>query len=43
MEDEIDQNKVYFVCKKCGFVFQDDPYFFPIKCPQCGSEDTART
>ncbi|MFQ6121049.1 MAG: hypothetical protein ACE5KE_14335 [Methanosarcinales archaeon] len=43
MEEYIDQSKVYFICNVCSFVFQADPYFFPIKCPQCGSEDTERT
>ncbi|WP_462272504.1 hypothetical protein [Methanohalophilus sp.] len=41
--DGIDQAKVYFVCNTCSFVFQADPNFMPIKCPQCGSEDTVRT
>ncbi|SNY21221.1 MULTISPECIES: hypothetical protein [Methanohalophilus] len=41
--DDIDQSKVYFVCNTCSFVFQADPNFIPIKCPQCGSEDTVRT
>ena len=41
--DGIDQNKVYFVCRTCNFVFEEDPSFFPIRCPQCGSEDTMRT
>ena len=39
----VDQDKVYFSCKTCGFVFQADPFFFPIVCPQCGSEDCMRT
>ena len=43
MEEDIDQEKVFFVCKRCGFVFQFDPYFFPVICPQCGSEDCMRT
>ncbi len=42
MED-VDQTKVFFLCKTCKFVFEADPDFFPIKCPQCGSEDTMRT
>jgi predicted Zn-ribbon and HTH transcriptional regulator len=42
MEDGIDPNKVYFKCNVCEFVFQDDPNFIPIKCPQCGSENTMR-
>ncbi|MEL4306348.1 MULTISPECIES: hypothetical protein [Methanococcoides] len=42
MED-IDQSMVYFRCNVCEFVFQADPNFFPITCPQCGSEDTSRT
>ena len=25
------------------FVFEADPDFFPVICPQCGSEDTMRT
>ncbi|AFC98939.1 hypothetical protein Mtc_0168 [Methanocella conradii HZ254] len=41
--EEVDQSKVFFICKTCGFVFEADPYFFPIVCPQCGSEDTTRT
>jgi predicted Zn-ribbon and HTH transcriptional regulator len=42
MED-IDQSKVFFLCKTCGFVFEEDPDLVPVRCPQCGSEDTART
>ncbi|MBP2029860.1 rubrerythrin [Methanohalophilus levihalophilus] len=41
--EEIDQSKVYYRCTVCDFVFQDDPNFFPIICPQCGSEETERT
>jgi len=40
--EEIDQSKVFFRCNVCEFVFQDDPNFFPITCPQCGSEETER-
>ncbi len=42
-DEGIDQNKVYFACRTCGFVFQEDPSHFPILCPQCGSEDCIRT
>jgi len=42
MED-IDQSKVFFVCKRCGYVFEEDPDRFPIVCPQCASEDCERT
>ena len=42
-DEGIDQNKVYFLCKTCDFVFQADPSHFPIICPQCGSEDCMRT
>lgn len=42
MED-VDQSKVFFVCKTCGFVFEADPDLFITVCPQCGSEDTMRT
>lgn len=41
--EEIDQSKVFFVCKTCNFIFEADPSFFSIICPQCGSEDTMRT
>lgn len=41
--DDIDQSKVYFVCRTCNYVFEADPNFCPIVCPQCGSEDTMRT
>lgn len=41
--DDIDQSMVYFVCGVCGFTFQSDPNFIPITCPQCGSENVART
>lgn len=40
---EVDQDKVFFRCNTCNFVFQHDPFTVPIKCPQCGSEDTERT
>jgi predicted Zn-ribbon and HTH transcriptional regulator len=39
----VDQSKVFFICKSCDFVFEADPNFMPILCPQCGSEDTDRT
>ncbi|HTY91815.1 MAG TPA: hypothetical protein VMC84_11615 [Methanocella sp.] len=42
MED-IDQNKVFYMCRTCGFVFEENPDCFPVRCPQCGSEDTERT
>lgn len=41
--DDVNQSMVYFRCNVCDFVFQADPNFVPIKCPQCGSEDTVRT
>jgi predicted Zn-ribbon and HTH transcriptional regulator len=41
--DDFDQTKVFFACKTCGFVFEEDPDRFPVSCPQCGSEDTTRT
>jgi predicted Zn-ribbon and HTH transcriptional regulator len=43
MSFEIDQSKVFFRCTVCGYVFQEDPYKMPIRCPQCGSEDTELT
>jgi Zn finger protein HypA/HybF involved in hydrogenase expression len=42
MEPEIDQSKVFFRCTVCDFVFQDEPNFFSIIVPRCGSEDTER-
>ncbi|MHC1583791.1 MAG: hypothetical protein ACXQTM_04070 [Methanosarcinales archaeon] len=42
MGDKIDQSKVYYECCICGFVFQADPNFIPILCPQCGSEEAVR-
>ncbi|MFP4654630.1 MAG: hypothetical protein ACLFMM_02970 [Methanohalobium sp.] len=41
--DNIDQSMVFFRCSICNFEFQANPDFIPIKCPQCGSEDTQRT
>ena len=43
MSFEIDQDKVFYVCKTCGYVFQEDPDKMPIRCPQCGGENTGRT
>ncbi|ADB57802.1 hypothetical protein Arcpr_0738 [Archaeoglobus profundus DSM 5631] len=34
--------EVYFQCDTYGYVFLENPYKFPIKCPQCGSEDVVR-
>ncbi|MDY6966167.1 MAG: hypothetical protein SVM80_09425 [Halobacteriota archaeon] len=42
MELDIDQNKVYFKCNVCEYVFQADPEIL-IKCPMCGTEDVSRT
>jgi predicted Zn-ribbon and HTH transcriptional regulator len=42
MEEEIDPNKVYFQCSVCNFVFQENPFMLPIKCPQCGAENPIR-
>ena len=42
MED-VDQSKVFYECKTCGFVFEENPDNFLVRCPQCGSEDTVRT
>nr|MCR5853512.1 hypothetical protein [Methanophagales archaeon] len=42
MED-LDAGKVFFVCNICGYVFQEDPFKMPVRCPQCGSEDVSRT
>ncbi|MEM2933679.1 MAG: hypothetical protein QXL78_02000 [Methanocellales archaeon] len=42
-EDELDQSKVFFICNVCGFIFQEDPDKFPVKCPQCGEEKVSRT
>jgi predicted Zn-ribbon and HTH transcriptional regulator len=42
MED-VDQSKVFFICKRCGYVFEENPELSPVRCPQCGSEDTDRT
>ena len=41
--DDIDQSMVYFACNVCDFVFQSDPNFIPVVCPQCGCEDVVRT
>jgi len=41
-EIELDQNKVYFSCKVCGYLFEEDPDLMPIRCPQCDSEDTEK-
>ncbi len=41
--DDIDQSMVYFACNVCEFMFQSDPNFVPIVCPQCGSENVVRT
>ncbi|SNQ60896.1 hypothetical protein [Candidatus Methanoperedens nitratireducens] len=41
--EEVNQSAAFFKCNICGFVFEADPNFIPIPCPQCGSEDTART
>ena len=41
--DEYDPNKVYFRCNTCEFLFMEDPFLFPVRCPQCGSEDVVRT
>ncbi|OFV66629.1 MAG: hypothetical protein SBU_000596 [Candidatus Syntrophoarchaeum butanivorans] len=38
---EIDQNKVYFKCITCEYVFQEDPMIV-VRCPMCGSEDVVR-
>ncbi|MBU4076442.1 MAG: hydrogenase maturation nickel metallochaperone HypA [Euryarchaeota archaeon] len=38
--EEINQEAVFFRCRVCSFEFETDPNFTPIKCPQCGSEDT---
>ena len=43
MAFEIDRGKVFYVCKVCSHVFQEDPNKMPIRCPQCGSENTERT
>lgn len=40
---DVDQSKVFFACRTCGFVFEEDPAMYPVRCPQCGSEDTERT
>ena len=42
MED-VDQSMVFFVCRTCNYVFEANPDSFPIRCPQCGSEDCVRT
>ncbi|MEM2924173.1 MAG: hypothetical protein QXJ68_00595 [Methanocellales archaeon] len=42
-ENELDQNKVFFICEVCGFIFQEDPDKFPVKCQQCGEEKVSRT
>lgn len=41
-EIDLDRYKVYFSCKLCGYLFEEDPDKMPIRCPQCGSEDTER-
>ena len=41
--EEVNQNAVFFRCTVCDFVFEADPNFVPIPCPQCGSEATERT
>lgn len=43
MAFEIDRDKVFYVCKVCGYVFPEDPNKMPIRCPQCGGEKTERT
>ena len=42
MSLEIDRDKVFFSCLVCGYIFEEDPEKMPIRCPQCGSEDTER-
>jgi predicted Zn-ribbon and HTH transcriptional regulator len=42
MSYEIDQERVYFRCRVCGYVFEEDPWRMPVLCPQCGFEDTER-
>ncbi|WP_321417617.1 hypothetical protein [uncultured Methanomethylovorans sp.] len=39
---EIDQLLVYFKCGSCDYVFESNPDFFEITCPQCGSGNTYR-
>ncbi|WP_268865971.1 hypothetical protein [Methanolobus vulcani] len=41
--DEYDPNKVYFRCNACEFLFMEDPSLFPVRCPQCSSENVSRT
>ncbi|WP_456486407.1 hypothetical protein [Candidatus Alkanophaga liquidiphilum] len=42
MSFETEEGRVFFMCE-CGYVFQESPYKFPIRCPQCGSENVSRT
>lgn len=43
MSDEIDRDRVFFRCRACDYIFEEDPEKMPVRCPQCGSEDTERT
>ena len=40
---ELCLDKVFFACNVCGYIFQEDPYRYPVVCPMCGSEDVSRT
>ncbi|WP_292350660.1 hypothetical protein [Methanomethylovorans sp. PtaU1.Bin093] len=39
---EINQSMVYFKCGSCDHVFESDPEFLEVTCPQCGSGNTYR-
>jgi len=39
---EIDLDRVFFVCDVCNYIFQDDPFKMPVRCPMCGSEKVSR-